>query len=174
MTDGRRGPAGDYDPAYVEQARKLCMLGATDAEIADFFEVSVRTVARWKTRHEEFAQALVVGKTLADERVRRSLYHKAVGYDFVEQQAIKVKLEQHREEVQIVDVEKHMPPDTTAQIFWLKNRDPENWRDKVTAEHTGKDGEPIAVSAASPRDLARAMALVVAKGLKNNDAGSGS
>lgn len=133
---------------YVEQGRKLAQLGATDAEIADFFGVARFTITRWKVRHPEFGEALRVGKDAPDQRVVRSLFHRAVGYDYVEQQAIKVvdydsSGKKVGERVVVVEVERHVPADTTAQIFWLKNRDKENWRDKQTHEHTGKDGAAI-------------------------------
>src|SRR3546814_984151 len=77
-------PAGrpaSYKKAFAKQAQKLCELGATDQEIADFFEVDVRTVYRWKHDHDEFCQALKAGKEIVDERVERSLYQRAIGYE---------------------------------------------------------------------------------------------
>ena len=124
------GRPSEYRPEYAEQVEKLCLLGATDSEIADFFGVCVRTVHRWKIEHEEFCHSVKAGKDKADERVVRSLYMKATGYDFTEEQAIKIKVEQYKEEVEVVQVEKHQPADTTAAIFWLKNRRKEDWRDK--------------------------------------------
>lgn len=147
---GVGGRPSKYKPEYDEQAGRLCMLGATDAEMADFFGISVRTLYRWKTESESFCQALNIGKEHADARVKRSLYMRATGYDFTEQQAFKVKVSQHEEKVEVVDVDRHMPPDTTAAIFWLKNRDPRNWRDRV--EHTGADGGPITVAAVDLTD----------------------
>lgn len=129
------GRPTDYDEAFAPQAEKLCMLGATDSEMADFFGVSVRTIHRWKHDHEEFCHSIKAGKDHADERVVRSLYQKATGYDFVEEQAIKVKLEQHKEEVQVVEIRRHAPADTTASIFWLKNRRSADWRDKHEIDH---------------------------------------
>lgn len=136
-----RGRPTGYRPEYAEQAAKLCALGATDMEIADFFEVSARTVYRWKLDHDDFCQAINAGKEVADERVVRSLYQKATGYDYVEEQAIKVKKAQYEEEVEVVEVTRHQPADTTAQVFWLKNRRKEDWRDKQ--EITGADGGAI-------------------------------
>lgn len=137
-----RAPEGrpsSFDISFVRQAEKLCVLGATDAEIADFFGVTVRTIYRWKAAHDEFCQALKAGKELADNRVERSLYQKATGFTYVEQQAFKVKKVEYlngkrlseTEELKVVDVERFSPPDTTAMIFWLKNRRPEQWRDKT-------------------------------------------
>lgn len=127
-----------YNPELAKQAEKLCALGATDEDLADFFGVSIRTIARWKAAHEEFCQALKVGKADADDRVERSLYQKAVGYTFDGE-----KVFQFQGEVVRAKTREHVPPDTTAAIFWLKNRRPEEWRDKVHQEVTGKDGGPI-------------------------------
>lgn len=132
-----RGRPSEYSPVYVEQAAKLCVLGATDAEMADFFNVDVRTIYRWKLDHDDFCQAIKAAKEIADERVERSLYQKATGYDYTEEQAIKLKIEQYKEEVEVVEVTKHSPADTTAAIFWLKNRRAGEWRDKHDVEHHG-------------------------------------
>ena len=131
------GRPTEYRDEYVEQAAKLCALGATDDEMADFFGVSTRTLYRWKLDHDDFCQAIKAAKAIADDRVERSLYQKATGYNYTEQQAIKIKLEQHREEVEVVDVSRHAPADTTAAIFWLKNRRAADWRDKQEVEHSG-------------------------------------
>lgn len=131
----------DYKPEYAEQARKLCELGATDIEIADFFEVSDRTVYRWQIKYPKFCQALKAGKEAADLRVERSLYHKATGYTFEAE-----KIFQYEGNVVRAPYREHVPPDTTAMIFWLKNRKPEDWRDKREQELTGKNGGPLVVS----------------------------
>lgn len=131
----------EFKPEYVEQARKLCQLGATDIELADFFEVSDRTIYRWQIKYPEFCQALKAGKESADERVERSLYHKATGYTFDAE-----KIFQHNGEVIRAPYREHVAPDTTAMIFWLKNRRPEAWRDKREQELTGKDGAPLVIT----------------------------
>jgi hypothetical protein len=131
------GRPSDYKPEYAEQAVKLCRLGATDIELAEFFDVSVRTIHRWKSEYEEFCHSIKAGKEHADNRVERALYERASGYAFVEQQAIKVKTGQYTEAVEVVDVERQMPPETPACIFWLKNRKAAEWRDKVETELSG-------------------------------------
>lgn len=136
-------------PEYAEQVAKLCQLGATDVEIADFFEVSPRTIYRWKLRYEDFCQSIKSGKEFADERVERGLFQRATGYGYVEQQAFKVKTIKYdngkkvleTEEIKIVEVEKQAPPDTPAGIFWLKNRRSDHWRDKI--EHSGDPNNPL-------------------------------
>ena len=134
------GRPTDYRDDYAEKAQKLAKLGATDAEVADFFGVNVSTIHRWKHAHPEFCNALKAGKQEADARVERALYHRAVGYD---QEAVKIFMPAGAEEPVYAPYTERIAPDTTAAIFWLKNRKPEEWRDKTINELTGKDGEPI-------------------------------
>lgn len=154
MTGGR---PSTYVPAYADTAKKLCELGATDIEVAEFFDVDVRTVYRWKGLHPEFCQALKAGKDAADDRVERSLYHRALGYSH---DAVKIFV--HGEKEHVVPYVEHYPPDTTAAIFWLKNRRREQWRDKVDHELTGKDGGPINVKTEGV-ELARRALYLLAK-----------
>ena len=97
----------------------------------------LRTINAWKTRHVEFVQALKAGKTEADDRVERALYHRAVGYSHEVEKPMVVD-----KDVRIVTYTERMPPDTTACIFWLKNRNPEEWRDKVVQETTWASKKP--------------------------------
>jgi hypothetical protein len=141
-------PAGrpsSFKEEYVQQAERLAALGLTDIEMAEVFGVSVRTLHRWKVDSEEFCHALKAGKDHSDERIARSLYQRASGYEYTEQQAIKVKDGQHQEHVELVTVERHMPPDTTAGIFWLKNRRPLEWRDVKAQEISGPAGEKLTI-----------------------------
>jgi len=119
---------------FVKQAEKLCLLGATDQEIADFFEVDVRTVYRWKADNDEFCQALKVGKEAADERVERSLYQRAIGY---EQDEVKIFMPAGSPSPIYAPYRAKIAPDTTAAIFWLKNRRTADWRDKQEMAHSG-------------------------------------
>jgi len=128
-------PAGrptKYKPEYAKEAMKLCKLGATDAQLADFFEVAISTVALWKVQHPEFSDAIKVPKAEADERVEQSLYRRAMGYEHDE-----VDIRVVDKEVIQTPIRKYYPPDSTALIFWLKNRKPADWRDKVETEHSG-------------------------------------
>lgn len=120
------GRPSKYKPEFVAQAAKLCALGATDIELADFFEVDVRTLHRWKGEHEDFCHSLKGGKEVADERVERSLFARATGYEHDE---VDIRVVDH----QIIQtkIRKFYPPDTTAAIFWLKNRRSDLWRDKT-------------------------------------------
>lgn len=136
-----------YKPEFAAQAAKLCALGLTDVEIAEFFDVSVRTLHRWKAEDDQFCHSLKAGKAVADDRVERALFERATGFSWIEQQAIKIKVGPHEEKIEVVDVERQAPPDTTAGIFWLKNRRPEQWREMKAVELTGADGGPVRVFA---------------------------
>jgi hypothetical protein len=129
------GRPSAFKPEYVEQAKKLCELGATDVEMADFFKVAVSTFYLWKNKQPEFSEALKAGKSAADERVERSLYHKAVGYTFESE-----KVFQFQGQIIRAPTREHVPPDTTAMIFWLKNRRADEWRDKT--EHVVRHEAP--------------------------------
>ena len=124
-----------YKKEFVAQAKKLSELGATDIEMADFFEVASSTFYKWKNEYAEFSEALKVGKEVADERVIKSLYHRAIGYTFESE-----KLFNNRGEIVRAQTREHVPPDTTACIFWLKNRRSQEWRDIQRHEH-GEPGE---------------------------------
>lgn len=124
-------PSG-YKPEFAEQAKKLCQLGATDSDLADFFAVSVRTIANWQSKHEDFLHALKGGKEEADNRVERSLYQRAVGYEYDA-----VKIFNSNGTPLVVPYREKCPPDTTAMIFWLKNRRAQQWRDVQKVEHGG-------------------------------------
>jgi hypothetical protein len=133
------GRPTDYSEDLIPKVRDLAKEGATDLEIAEYIGVSVSTVNRWKAQHRDFRHALRVGKRSADARVRRSLYQRALGYS-VETVKVFCSKDGHVTQVPIIE---HFPPDTTAAIFWLKNRDRHNWRDRIDNEHTGPDGGPI-------------------------------
>jgi hypothetical protein len=132
MTAGRPSV---YKDEYAPQVQKIAELGATDQEVADFFEVDVRTIYRWKHDHSEFCQALKVGKDVADERVERSLYQKAIGY---EQDEVKIFMPGGAAEPVYAPFRAKIAADTTAAIFWLKNRRSQQWRDKSEVEHGGE------------------------------------
>jgi len=126
------GRPSKFREEFIEQGRKLAQLGATDREAAEFFEVAESTLHLWKHQHPEFSEALKVGKDAADDRVEQSLYRRALGYSH---DAVKIMTVDgsvvHERYVE------HYPPDTTAAIFWLKNRRKGEWRDKHDVEHSG-------------------------------------
>lgn len=118
-----------YKADYAVQAGKLCKLGATDNQLADFFEVNESTINLWKIKHPVFSKSLKLGKEQPNENVVRSLYNRAMGYSHADNDIRVVN-----GEIVITPIIKHYPPDSTAIIFFLKNRIPEEWRDKPNAE----------------------------------------
>lgn len=124
------GRPSKYKPELPEQAAKLCRLGATDRELAEFFGVSESTLNLWKSEHPEFSESLKRGKAESDARVEQSLYRRALGYSH---DAVKILMTKDGDVYREEYVE-HYPPDTVACIFWLKNRQPEHWRDKFDVE----------------------------------------
>lgn len=118
------GRPSTYQDEYALQAEKLCRLGATDVQLADFFGVVEKTINNWKRDHPEFLQSLKDGKEEADNKVTKSLFARANGYEHAED-----KIFNNNGVPLVVPTIKHYAPDTTACIFWLKNRRPELWRD---------------------------------------------
>lgn len=117
---------------YVEQIRKLCLLGSTNADMADFFGVALPTFEKWIKAHAEVREAMRLGKMLANGEVALSLYKRATGYSHPETDIRVVK-----GEIVKTEIIKHYAPDTTACIFFLKNRDKANWRDRQEVDHSG-------------------------------------
>lgn len=134
------GRPSKYKPEFAQQAKKLCELGATDAQLADFFEVSVSTINLWKINFPEFSESISVPKEIADARVEQSLYRRAMGYEHDE-----VDIRVVNGEIVETPLRKYYPPDSTAMIFWLKNRKPEQWRETKAVELTGENGGPVKV-----------------------------
>lgn len=117
---------------YVRIAEGAAKLGATDREIAEMLGISERTLNNWKHQRPELVAALKVGKDAADDRVEQSLYRRAVGYTQDD-----IHFSAYEGVVTQTPYVKHIPPDTTAAIFWLKNRRKDDWRDKQEVEHLG-------------------------------------
>lgn len=155
----KTGRPSKFQPEMVEQARRLCTLGATDREVADFFHVSESTLNLWKLEHPAFSESLKLGKDAADERVEKSLYRRALGYSH---EAVKIFADPKTGAEQIVPFTEHYPPDTTAAIFWLKNRKPAEWRDRQ--ELTGANGKDLIPAELTDAELARRIAFTLQQG----------
>ena len=123
---------------HDDWAWSLAIRGATDAEIAEAMHVSRKTICSWKKEHESFANALAEGKEIADSKIERSLYQSAQGYFVIE-----VSKDGTTKLGDLRTKKRYIPPSTTAQIFWLKNRKREHWRDVSKTEVTGADGKPL-------------------------------
>lgn len=139
----RTGRPSSYRAEYAQQAAKLCRLGATDKDLASFFEVDEATINRWKITHPEFCESLREGKAIADAEVAEKLFRRATGY---EHKAVKIVADAKTGAEHQVEYVERYPPDTTACIFWLKNRRPDLWRDRIDNTHSGPNGGPLAVA----------------------------
>lgn len=130
----KAGQPTKYKVEYNEQARKLCLLGATDKEMADFFEIGESTLNLWKGKYPEFLGSIKSGKELADASVADKLFNRAMGYTVKEVRLAQVEGQFTDEK----EVNKEYPPDPASMMFWLKNRQPKKWREKQHLEHSGE------------------------------------
>lgn len=129
-----------YQSQYCDQAYKLCLLGATDKELADFFSICEATLNNWKIEHPEFMESIKRGKDQADAEVADKLFKRATGY---EHEAVKIFANTTTGQIIEAKYIEHYPPETAAMIFWLKNRQRGKWVDRVDQVHTGPNGGPI-------------------------------
>tara|TARA_R110002072_G_scaffold91346_1_gene203846 strand:- start:46 stop:624 length:579 start_codon:yes stop_codon:yes gene_type:complete len=122
---GANGRPTDYRPEYAEQAYRLCLIGYIDDQLAKFFQVSIQTLHNWRKKNPEFFDATRLGKAVADGRIAHSLFNRAIG----------ITIEEWREAIgrdgELISLKttKQIPGDVAAQKFWLKNRQPDKWRE---------------------------------------------
>ncbi len=120
--------------------------GLTDEQVAKNIGVNRDTLYTWKKKYPDISDALKRGKEVVDIEVENALFKKATGFTRTIKKAIKVKevlyeagkRKSEKEHIEFADEEIYIPPDTTAQIFWLKNRKPDTWRDKQNVELSGE------------------------------------
>ena len=130
---GRPSKKKNIDLGLVEM---LASFALTDAQISKALGISQRSLDIYK-KDEKFFRSLKAGKAVADERVERSLFERATGYSHPDTDIRAVE-----GKIITTDVIKHYPPDTTACIFWLKNRKRDEWRDKQQIEFPDRYGNP--------------------------------
>lgn len=166
---GRPSPyTKGYSTSFPNLARKLSMLGAKDTEIADVFGVSVSTLNLWKTKHPELSESLKAGKMIADAEVVDRLYQRALGYEHDE---VDIRVVDHA--IVQTPIRKFYPPDTTAAIFWLKNRQRETWRDKVETGVTTTDGKDVDLTPERMAEGARRLAFMLHRAAINTESAHG-
>jgi hypothetical protein len=149
---------GGYKASFPELARKLAMLGAKDVEIAGVLGISESTLNLWKTKHSEFSESLKAGKMVADAEVVDRLYQRACGYEHDE-----VDIKVVDKAIVLTPIRKIYPPDTTAAIFWLKNRQRAQWRDKVETGITDTNGKDVDITPESLAEGARRLAFILSR-----------
>ena len=125
--------------------------GLTDEQIAGNMGIAERTFTMWKERFPAIVAALKKGKAPADIVVENAMYKSATGYYVTIKKPIKVRTKRQlagkgtieEEKIEFVDEQMYIPPNPTAQIFWLKNRKPNVWRDKPA--ETSDNAESVKV-----------------------------
>ena len=130
-----------------------CREGANDEDLARKMGINVGTLYEWKRRFPQIVEAIKKGKAPVDFKVENQLLKSALGYYVKVQEPIKVKTKNQlagkgtieEEHIEMVEKEVYIPPNVTAQFFWLKNRRPDKWRDKheVAAVQVGQLAELI-------------------------------
>ncbi|NOI69612.1 hypothetical protein F0246_04120 [Vibrio owensii] len=125
-----------YRGSYPLLAYKLCLLGARDQDLADFFEVHRDTIFHWVSLYPEFAEARKMGKLQADAEVAYQLFKRATGTS--------VRKEKVLSSGRVVAYQEELPPDVRAMEFWLKCRDRDNWNPKQRVEVSGDANNPLA------------------------------
>lgn len=123
------GRPSAYRPEFADQAYRLMMMGFTRERLAEFFQVATSTLYDWQSKHVEFREALYRGGLYADSEVALSLFDRAVGSVTPDTHVAVID-----GQVVMTPVDKHYPPDVGAARMWLKNRQPEMWKDKVEVE----------------------------------------
>jgi hypothetical protein len=154
------GRPAKFDPAMLGTVTRLCRLGATDPELAEALEVGTTTIQRWKNTNRAFRLAVKEGKVEADMKANDSLFARTQFHEYRKVIPFKVKRVEYEngkrvrevEEVIEKEVTEILPPDTTALIFWHKNRRPAEWRDRRDVDVTS-DGERIAAVIALPAEV---------------------
>lgn len=128
--------------------------GMTDEEIARQIGISRSTLIEWKKKYPQISKALLDGKDFADRLVEDSLYKKAMGFYVFEQKAFKVKNIEYdasgkkiseKEELQTAEERHYIEPDIKAIIFWLKNRKPEIWKEKIEENSVDEEGSGVLI-----------------------------
>lgn len=129
------GRPTEYKPEYVEKAAGMWLAGATDSEVADELDVTVTTLYNWRAKYPDFLAATKYGKEQADERVERSLFQRAVGFEYP---AVRIFMPSGAESPVFAEYREYFPPDATAAKHWLNNRKPGEWREKIDHELSGE------------------------------------
>ena len=119
-----------YLPKYCKTAYRMALVGCKDSDIAAGLDISRETLYQWFKEHPDFSDSVKNGRKDADGYVAHSLFHRAKGYSHKSE---KIFCNKDGEVTKVATVE-HYPPDTVACIFWLKNRQPELWKDRIEGQ----------------------------------------
>ena len=132
-----RGRPSVFDQRLVKLVRPLAALGWTEIQMAEALDVSLRSFQRFKADNPEFLAAATSTESERLEAVKRSLYHRAMGYSHPAVKIMTVSVGGGVSEVVREEYVEHYPPDVSAIQFFLKNRDPANWKDRQEVQQSG-------------------------------------
>ena len=127
-----------YRKEMNELVYKYASQGLNNVEIAHNLGISEKTLYEWKLKHKKFAKNLEAGKKSLISQVESALYKKAIGYNYEEEKVYVSKTTDGKEIVRKEKIKKHLPPDTGAIAFFLKNREPKRWNEKQIIQHEGE------------------------------------
>lgn len=135
------------EPDQLARIQGWARDGLTMEQIAYNMNINKTTLYKWQKKSDNLTNALKVSRDSADRQVENALFKNAIGFHYTE--------EQLTDDGEVVEVQKYSKPNTTAQIFWLKNRKPDEWREKQNIEHNGNVNSKIDLSTLSQDDLVK-------------------
>jgi hypothetical protein len=149
----------------LDSVRGWAKQGSTDEEIAKMLGISTTLLYEWKKDKVEFSEAIKKGKDISNGELLNSAFKQSVGFYYTEQMAVKVRTNEAvptadgkgekylpAERIEIIEVQKFMPANPTMNIFMLKNRLPDEYKDKRQTELTGKDGGDLTINVTITED----------------------
>jgi hypothetical protein len=136
-----RGARGKYHKWLTKEGLTLiegwAKAGLSDEQIAKNIGVTTTTFYEWKKKYADFTEALKKGKEVSDFEVENALFKSATGYEYEERKEVQEVVDGvMRKKMEIT--RKHVPPNATSAIFWLKNRKPVEWRDRKETNISGE------------------------------------
>lgn len=126
---GKRGRKSGFNEIIQATILRLIKDGKTEEQIAEIIGVSKTTLTNWKGKHPYFLYAVRESRLVADELVEAALFNRALGYSHPEE-----KVFQYEGCIVTHEIKKHYPPDTQAAMFWLRNRQPDRWKEKTEGD----------------------------------------
>lgn len=133
------------EPDQLARIQGWARDGLTMEQIAYNMNINKTTLYKWQKKSDNLINALKVSRDSADRQVENALFKNAIGFHYTE--------EQLTDDGEVVEVKKYSKPNTTAQIFWLKNRKPDEWREKQNVEHEGTVNQNMNISKLTDEEL---------------------
>ena len=158
----------EFDVSLIKRAYKLSLLGLLDKDLADAFDITYNTLYKWRLKSTAFDRAITEGRMMASAKVAEAVYTRAIGFEKTVQE-----VKNSGGQAVVMEYTKYFPPNITAAMYWLNNRDKKRWGSvkKHTIDgvikHEGLIGNAIDVSSFSDAELALAEKMGVALEAKN-------